>query len=89
MGDAARAHPALNVYGLSLTFDVTGGSDDERSDHGAQQESRRRGRTTVPKAVRSALGVGYGDEVEFVVTGSGVSVRRAQAEEEDPVIMTF
>jgi antitoxin PrlF len=48
-----------------------------------------KGQTTVPKAVRSALGVGYGDEVEFVVTESGVSVQRAQAKEDDPVITNF
>jgi antitoxin PrlF len=48
-----------------------------------------KGQTTVPKAVRAALGVGYGDEIEFVVTEDGVSVQRGQDSEDDPVVMAF
>jgi antitoxin PrlF len=48
-----------------------------------------KGQTTVPKAVRSALGVEPGDEVEFLVTETGVSVRRPQEDQGDPVIESF
>ena len=48
-----------------------------------------KGQTTVPKAVRQALGVGYGDEIAFVVDERGVSVRRAEGEDTDPVIGRF
>lgn len=48
-----------------------------------------KGQTTVPKAVRQALGVGQGDEIVFVVDDRGVSVRRVEAEETDPVIEGF
>lgn len=48
-----------------------------------------KGQTTVPKAVRQALGVGYGDEIAFVVDERGVSVRRAAGENTDPVIGGF
>jgi len=60
--------------------------------HEAIKERSRitsKGQTTVPKAVRSALGVESGDEVEFVVTEGGVSVQRVKNKEEDPVIMSF
>ena len=48
-----------------------------------------KGQTTIPKAVRQALGVSYGGEVAFVVDESGVSVRRVETEETDPVIGKF
>lgn len=49
-----------------------------------------KGQTTVPKAVRQALGVGYGDEITFIVDDvKGVSVRRAETDETDPVIESF
>jgi antitoxin PrlF len=48
-----------------------------------------KGQTTVPKAVRQALGVSYGGEIAFVVDEHGVSVRRVENEEADPVIGTF
>lgn len=56
-----------------------------------QERSRitAKGQTTVPKAVRQALGVSYGGEIAFVVDEHGVSVRRVEAEEADPVIGGF
>jgi antitoxin PrlF len=56
-----------------------------------QERSRitAKGQTTVPKAVRQALGVSYGGEIAFVVDEHGVSVRRVETEEADPVIGAF
>jgi len=56
-----------------------------------QERSRitAKGQTTVPKAVRQALGVSYGGEIAFVVDEHGVSVRRVEVEEADPVIGAF
>lgn len=48
-----------------------------------------KGQTTVPKAVRQALGVSYGSEIAFVVDEQGVSVRRVETDEVDPVIGAF
>jgi antitoxin PrlF len=48
-----------------------------------------KGQTTVPKSVRQALGVDYGDRIAFVVDEHGVSVQRADAAEADPVIDSF
>ncbi|MBY0612906.1 MAG: type II toxin-antitoxin system PrlF family antitoxin [Beijerinckiaceae bacterium] len=48
-----------------------------------------KGQTTLPKAVRQALGVDVGDEVIFNVNEDGVVIRRANAEEADPVIERF
>jgi antitoxin PrlF len=47
-----------------------------------------KGQTTVPKAVRQALGVDYGGRIAFRVTGKGVTVVRAD-EDEDPAIGQF
>jgi antitoxin PrlF len=47
-----------------------------------------KGQTTVPKAVRQALGVDYGGRIAFRVTGKGVTVVRAD-EDEDPAIGGF
>jgi antitoxin PrlF len=47
-----------------------------------------KGQTTVPKAVRQALGVDYGGRIAFRVSGKGVTVVRAD-EEEDPAICEF
>jgi antitoxin PrlF len=47
-----------------------------------------KGQTTVPKAVRQALGVDYGGRIAFRVTGKGVTVVRAD-EDEDPAIGEF
>lgn len=56
-----------------------------------QERSRitAKGQTTVPKAVRQALGVSYGGEIAFVVDEHGVSVRRVETEASDPVIGAF
>jgi antitoxin PrlF len=48
-----------------------------------------KGQTTIPKSVRQALGVDYGGKVAFRVDEHGVSVRRADAEHEDPAIDSF
>ena len=47
-----------------------------------------KGQTTVPKAVRQALGVDYGGRIAFRVDQRGVTVSRAD-EAEDPAIETF
>ncbi|GJD72485.1 Antitoxin PrlF [Methylobacterium goesingense] len=47
-----------------------------------------KGQTTVPKAVRQALGVTYGGEIAYVVDESG-HVSLLKAEETDPVIDGF
>jgi len=46
-----------------------------------------KGQTTVPKAVRRALGLSAGDKIAFRVGRSGVSLRRADAG--DPAIESF
>jgi antitoxin PrlF len=48
-----------------------------------------KGQTTVPKAVRQALGVDYGGKIAFRVDGRGVSVRRAEDDDSDPVVDSF
>lgn len=47
-----------------------------------------KGQTTVPKAVRQALGVDYGGRVAFRVSDGGVTIARAD-EDQDPAIETF
>ena len=47
-----------------------------------------KGQTTVPKAVRQALGVDYGGRIAFRVGDGGVTVVRAEPQE-DPSIATF
>ena len=47
-----------------------------------------KGQTTVPKAVRQALGVSYGGEIAYVVDEGG-RVSLLRAEEADPVIGEF
>jgi antitoxin PrlF len=47
-----------------------------------------KGQTTVPKSVRQALGVDYGGRIAFRVSDSGVTVARADGDE-DPAIETF
>ena len=47
-----------------------------------------KGQTTVPKAVRQALGVDYGGRIAFRVGDDGVTVARAEPTE-DPAIETF
>ncbi len=48
-----------------------------------------KGQTTVPKSVRQALGVDYGGRIAFRVDARGVSVHRADAENDDPAINHF
>lgn len=48
-----------------------------------------KGQTTIPKSVRQALGVDYGGKIAFRVDERGVSVHRADAEHDDPVIDSF
>jgi antitoxin PrlF len=49
-----------------------------------------KGQTTIPKAVRQALGVGLGDRIAFRIDAAGVSVHRAdEADEADPVLERF
>ncbi len=48
-----------------------------------------KGQTTIPKAVRRALGVDYGGRIAFRVDEHGVSVHRAETEGDDPAINSF
>jgi antitoxin PrlF len=48
-----------------------------------------KGQTTIPKAVRQALGVDYGDKIAFRVDEHGVTLHRADAGHDDPVIDSF
>lgn len=48
-----------------------------------------KGQTTVPKSVRTALGVDYGGKIAFRVDERGVSVHRAEVDNEDPAIARF
>lgn len=48
-----------------------------------------KGQTTIPKSVRRALGVDYGGRIAFRVDESGVSVHRADADQDDPAIDHF
>ncbi len=47
-----------------------------------------KGQTTVPKAVRQALGVDYGGKIAFRVGPDGVTVARAEAPQ-DPALEAF
>jgi antitoxin PrlF len=47
-----------------------------------------KGQTTVPKAIRQALGVDYGGKIAFRVSDAGVTVVRAD-ETEDPAVGAF
>ncbi len=48
-----------------------------------------KGQTTVPKSVRQALGVDYGGRIAFRVDRRGVTVHRADTENDDPAIDGF
>lgn len=48
-----------------------------------------KGQTTVPEAVRQALGVSAGDRIAFVLENGMVSVRRAEVEDIDPAMNNF
>lgn len=47
-----------------------------------------KGQTTIPKAVRQALGVDYGGKIAFRVDKRGVTLARVEADE-DPAIGRF
>ena len=48
-----------------------------------------KGQTTIPKAVRQALGVDYGGRIVFQVERHQVTVRRADEDDADPVVERF
>jgi antitoxin PrlF len=48
-----------------------------------------KGQTTVPKAIRQALGVSYGGRIAFRVEDGAVSVHAAAELEEDPALAPF
>jgi antitoxin PrlF len=48
-----------------------------------------KGQTTVPKAVRQALGVGLRGKIAFRVEGGRVTVRKAGDDHCDPAIAAF
>ena len=48
-----------------------------------------KGQTTVPKAVRQALGVRSGDRIAFRVDEYGVTVQRVGGGDEDPALGPF
>lgn len=50
-----------------------------------------KGQTTVPKAIRQALGVGYGGHIAFRVEDGSVTIRAlvADDEEADPALTPF
>lgn len=48
-----------------------------------------KGQTTVPKAVRQALGVSYGGRIAFRVENGRVTVVNPEAEDRDPALGSF
>jgi antitoxin PrlF len=48
-----------------------------------------KGQTTIPKAVRQALGVGYGGCIAFRIEEGRVSVERVSEEHHDPLVGSF
>ena len=44
-----------------------------------------KGQTTIPKAVRQALGVDYGDKIAFRVDARGVTLARVEPQEEPAI----
>jgi antitoxin PrlF len=48
-----------------------------------------KGQTTVPKAIRQALGVSYGGRIAFRVEDGSVSVHAVTESEEDPALAPF
>jgi antitoxin PrlF len=48
-----------------------------------------KGQTTVPKAIRQALGVSYGGRLTFRIEDGTVSVHAAPEPEEDPALAPF
>lgn len=48
-----------------------------------------KGQTTVPKSIRQRLGLNPGDKIVYRVDETGVSLQRATAGQDDPVIGSF
>lgn len=48
-----------------------------------------KGQTTVPKAIRQALGVSYGGRIAFRVENGVVSLHAAEQPEPDPALSAF
>jgi antitoxin PrlF len=48
-----------------------------------------KGQTTVPKAIRQALGVSYGDQIIFRIDGEQVTVHPADPTDRDPALAPF
>jgi len=48
-----------------------------------------KGQTTVPKAVRQALGVDYGGKIAYRIEKGRVTVRNPEAEHRDPALAAF
>ncbi len=48
-----------------------------------------KGQTTVPKAVRQALGVDYGGKIAYRIMGEHVTVHNPDAEHHDPALAAF
>ena len=48
-----------------------------------------KGQTTVPKAVRQALGVGYGGRIAFRVEDGSVTIHALQEDDADPALEPF
>jgi antitoxin PrlF len=48
-----------------------------------------KGQTTVPKAVRQALGVHYGGKIAYRIEDGRVTVHNPQAEHRDPALAAF
>lgn len=48
-----------------------------------------KGQTTVPKAVRQALGVGYGGKIVFRIEDGRVTISNPGVEHRDPVLRRF
>ena len=48
-----------------------------------------KGQTTVPKAVRQALGVGYGGKIAFRVENGKVTVHKLDIPHHDPALGSF
>ncbi|HEX9837183.1 MAG TPA: type II toxin-antitoxin system PrlF family antitoxin [Alphaproteobacteria bacterium] len=48
-----------------------------------------KGQTTVPKAVRQALGVDYGGKIAYRIEDGRVTVHNPEAEHRDPALAAF
>jgi antitoxin PrlF len=48
-----------------------------------------KGQTTVPKAIRQALGVGYGGRIVFRIEDGAVSIHAVNEPTEDPALAPF